>query len=41
MVNPQAEREQGTPRERTNLYGGGIGIGHPPGATRARPAPSQ
>jgi acetyl-CoA acetyltransferase len=24
------------PRDRTNLYGGGISIGHPPGATGIR-----
>jgi acetyl-CoA acetyltransferase family protein len=32
----EAERELGIPRERTNLYGGGISIGHPPGATGIR-----
>jgi len=31
-----AERELGLPRERTNLYGGVISIGHPPGATGVR-----
>lgn len=36
VVNLHAERELGVPRERTNLYGGGISIGHPPGATGAR-----
>jgi acetyl-CoA acetyltransferase len=30
------ERELGIPRDRTNLYGGGISIGHPPGATGLR-----
>ncbi len=36
VVNLHAERELGLPRERTNLYGGGISIGHPPGATGLR-----
>ncbi|MEM7111908.1 MAG: thiolase family protein [Chloroflexota bacterium] len=36
VVNLHAERELGIPRECTNLYGGGISIGHPPGATGAR-----
>jgi len=36
VVNLHAERELGTPRDRTNLYGGGISIGHPPGATGLR-----
>jgi acetyl-CoA acetyltransferase family protein len=31
-----AERQLGVSREKTNLYGGGISIGHPPGATGAR-----
>lgn len=35
-VNLHAERKLGIPRERTNLYGGGISLGHPPGATGAR-----
>jgi acetyl-CoA C-acetyltransferase len=35
-VNLYAERRLGIPRERTNLYGGGISIGHPPGATGIR-----
>lgn len=35
-VNLHAERELGIPRARTNLYGGGISIGHPPGATGVR-----
>ena len=35
-VNLHAERKLGIPRDRTNLYGGGISIGHPPGATGAR-----
>lgn len=37
-VNLHAEKELGIPRERTNLYGGGISLGHPPGATGARMA---
>ena len=36
VVNLHAEREHAIPRERTNLYGGGISIGHPPGATGLR-----
>ena len=36
VVNLHAEKELGLPRERTNLYGGGISIGHPPGATGLR-----
>lgn len=36
VVNLHAEKELGIPRERTNLYGGGISIGHPPGATGIR-----
>jgi acetyl-CoA acetyltransferase family protein len=36
VVNLHAERMLGIPRERTNLYGGGISIGHPPGATGIR-----
>jgi acetyl-CoA acetyltransferase family protein len=35
-VNLHAERELGASRDRTNLYGGGISIGHPPGATGLR-----
>lgn len=35
-VNLHAEHELGVPRARTNLYGGGISIGHPPGATGVR-----
>ena len=31
-----AESQLGVSREKTNLYGGGISIGHPPGATGAR-----
>ncbi|HYF16580.1 MAG TPA: thiolase family protein [Ramlibacter sp.] len=36
VVNLHAERELGIDRARTNLYGGGISIGHPPGATGLR-----
>lgn len=36
VVNLYAERELSIPRDRTNLYGGGISIGHPPGATGIR-----
>ena len=36
VVNLHAEREHSIPRDRTNLYGGGISIGHPPGATGIR-----
>jgi acetyl-CoA acetyltransferase family protein len=36
VVNLHAERELGIPRQRTNLYGGGISLGHPPGATGLR-----
>jgi acetyl-CoA acetyltransferase family protein len=36
VVNLHAERELGIRRDSTNLYGGGISIGHPPGATGLR-----
>ncbi len=36
VVNLHAETQLGVSRERCNLYGGGISIGHPPGATGAR-----
>ncbi len=36
VVNLHAEKHLGLPRDRTNLYGGGISIGHPPGATGLR-----
>lgn len=36
VVNLHAEAQLGIPRELTNLYGGGISIGHPPGATGIR-----
>ena len=35
-VSLHAEKHLGVSREKTNLYGGGISIGHPPGATGAR-----
>ncbi len=35
-VSVHAERHLGVSRAKTNLYGGGISIGHPPGATGAR-----
>ncbi len=38
VVNLHAERELGVSREACNLYGGGISIGHPPGATGVRMA---
>ena len=37
-VNLHAEAQLGIPRDATNLYGGGISIGHPPGATGVRMA---
>jgi acetyl-CoA acetyltransferase family protein len=36
VVNLHAEAQLGISREKTNLYGGGISIGHPPGATGIR-----
>jgi acetyl-CoA acetyltransferase family protein len=36
VVNLHAEAQLGLSREKTNLYGGGISIGHPPGATGIR-----
>ncbi|MEO8558504.1 MAG: thiolase family protein [Rhodospirillales bacterium] len=36
VVNLHAEKQLGIPRDITNLYGGGISIGHPPGATGVR-----
>ncbi|HRI17117.1 MAG TPA: thiolase family protein [Burkholderiaceae bacterium] len=36
VVNLHAEAELGVRREIANLYGGGISIGHPPGATGIR-----
>ena len=36
VVNLHAEKQLGVCRDRCNLYGGGISLGHPPGATGAR-----
>lgn len=36
VVNLHAAKQLGIPRSITNLYGGGISIGHPPGATGIR-----
>lgn len=36
VVNVHAEHKLGIPKDRTNLHGGGISIGHPPGATGIR-----
>lgn len=36
VVNLHAERQLGIPRDRHNLYGGGISLGHPPGLTGIR-----
>lgn len=38
VVNLHAEKQLGLSRDVTNLYGGGISIGHPPGATGIRMA---
>lgn len=38
VVNLHAQTQLGIPHEITNLYGGGISIGHPPGATGVRMA---
>jgi acetyl-CoA C-acetyltransferase len=38
VVNLHAESQLGIPRDACNLYGGGISIGHPPGATGVRMA---
>lgn len=38
VVNLHVEAQLGVSRDRTNLYGGGISIGHPPGATGIRMA---
>lgn len=35
-VNIHVERQLGVPHECTNLYGGGMSVGHPPGATGLR-----
>ena len=37
-VNLHAEATLGVPRDAANLYGGGISLGHPPGATGVRMA---
>ena len=37
-VNLHAERQLGIPRDATNLYGGGISLGHPPAVTGLRMA---
>lgn len=37
-VNLHAEAQLGIPRDAANLYGGGISVGHPPGATGVRMA---
>jgi acetyl-CoA C-acetyltransferase len=36
VVNVHAEQQLGIPHAKTNLYGGGMSIGHPPGATGIR-----
>lgn len=36
VVNLHAEKQLGISRSIANLYGGGISIGHPPGATGIR-----
>jgi acetyl-CoA acetyltransferase family protein len=38
VVNLHAERHLGIPRDATNLYGGGISVGHPPAVTGLRMA---
>lgn len=38
VVNLHTEKQLGLSRDVTNLYGGGISIGHPPGATGVRMA---
>lgn len=38
VVNLHTEKQLGLARDVTNLYGGGISIGHPPGATGVRMA---
>jgi acetyl-CoA acetyltransferase len=35
-VTLHVERSLGVPRDRTNLYGGGVSVGHPPGVTGVR-----
>ena len=36
VVNVHAQQQLGIPHGKTNLYGGGISLGHPPGATGLR-----
>jgi acetyl-CoA acetyltransferase family protein len=38
VVNLHVEAQLGVPREKHNLYGGGISVGHPPGVTGLRMA---
>ena len=38
VVNLHAEKRLGIPRDKHNLYGGGISVGHPPGVTGLRMA---
>lgn len=38
VVNLHVEAQLGIPREKHNLYGGGISVGHPPGVTGLRMA---
>lgn len=38
VVNLHVEAQLGIPRDRHNLYGGGISVGHPPGVTGLRMA---
>ncbi len=38
VVNLHAEKQLGIPRDKHNLYGGGISVGHPPGVTGLRMA---
>ena len=38
VVNIHAEKQLGIPRNKHNLYGGGISVGHPPGVTGLRMA---
>ena len=38
VVNLHGEKQLGIPRDKHNLYGGGISVGHPPGVTGLRMA---
>jgi acetyl-CoA acetyltransferase len=38
VVNLHVEAQLGIPRDKHNLYGGGISVGHPPGVTGLRMA---